>query len=592
MSLLDQFDHVWACDFEFQAQDGFRPCPLCMVAIELRSGCRIVLWADALSAHRHPPFDVGPRSLFVAYYASADMGCFLQLGWAMPVYVLDLYAEFRCMTNGFPLPCGSGLLGALVASGLDGMSAIQKEANRELVMRGGPYTAEERDRILRYCADDVDATLRLLQAMEPALQPQALIRGRYMRSAAKMEEAGVPIDTVTLARLRERWPCIQDDLITQVDADYGVFDGRSFIEARFARWLYDHHIQWPVLDSGSLALDDDTFGDMCKSHPEVMQLRELRASLSLMRLIRLAVGPDGRNRTLLSAFASSTGRNQPSTTRFIFGPATWLRGLILPGPEMAIAYVDYAQQEFGIAAALSGDNAMKDAYLSGDPYLGFAKRAGAAPADATRKSHGRVREQFKVTTLGVQYGMTEYGLAIQLGVSPVEARYLLQLHRRAFPVYWAWNDAVSNYGMLYSRLHTVFGWTLHVTAGTKPRSLRNFPMQANGAEILRMACCLATERGITVCAPVHDALLVEGPADCIEDVVAETQACMQEAGKIVLSGFPLSSDAKIIRYPDRYMDPRGVKMWSTVMSILDSQPGTADPQQPCEGSPSSPATPA
>ena len=68
----------------------------------------------------------------------------------------------------------------------------------------------------------------------------------------------------------------------------------------------------------------------------------------------VAVGADGRNRTLLSAFASRTGRNQPSNTEFIFGPAKWLRSLIRPEPGTALAYVDFSSQEMGIAAALSG----------------------------------------------------------------------------------------------------------------------------------------------------------------------------------------------------------------------------------------------
>ena len=93
-------------------------------------------------------------------------------------------------------------------------------------------------------------------------------------------------------------------------------------------------------------------------------------------------------------------------------------------------------------------------------------------------------------------------------------------------------------------------------------------MQASGAERLRLACCLATERGIRVCAPVHDALLVEGPVSEIEDVVAGTQAAMAEASRGVLGGFELRSDAKIVRYPERDVDPRGERMWSTVMQIL------------------------
>jgi hypothetical protein len=97
----------------------------------------------------------------------------------------------------------------------------------------------------------------------------------------------------------------------------------------------------------------------------------------------------------------------------------------------------------------------------------------------------------------------------------------------------------------------------------------NFPMQANGAEMLRLACCLATERGIRVCAPVHDALLIEGPADDIEHVVAETEAAMAEASRVVLNGFELRTDAKIVCHPDRYSDPRGVRIWGIVSRILD-----------------------
>jgi DNA polymerase-1 len=123
-------------------------------------------------------------------------------------------------------------------------------------------------------------------------------------------------------------------------------------------------------------------------------------------------------------------------------------------------------------------------------------------------------------------------------------------------------------GMLMSRLRTVFGWTVHVGPDANPRSLRNFPMQANGAEMLRLACCLAKERGIRVCAPVHDALLVEGDANEIEAVVADTQRAMREASAVVLLGFELRTDAKIICYPDHYMDERGAKMWERVWGIV------------------------
>src|SRR5690348_5604601 len=105
------YREVWCLDFEFRAPDGERPEPLCMVARDLRGGRELRLWRDQLEPGR-PPFRLDERALLVAYYASAELGCFLALGWPMPARVLDLFAEFRAATNGRSVPCGSGLLGA------------------------------------------------------------------------------------------------------------------------------------------------------------------------------------------------------------------------------------------------------------------------------------------------------------------------------------------------------------------------------------------------------------------------------------------------------------------------------------------------
>jgi hypothetical protein len=210
-------------DYEFTAQSGERPIPLCCVARELRTGQLARLWL-ADGAPVDPPYPVDSDTLFVAYYASAELDCHLALGWPMPARILDLYAEFRCLTAGLSVPCGFDLLGALVYHGLDGISAVKKESMRQLAMRGGPYTAAEQLALLNYCQTDVDALARLLPAMLPKIDlPRALLRGRFMAAAARIEWAGVSIDADTLTRLREDWTRIKARLIAAVDADYGVF---------------------------------------------------------------------------------------------------------------------------------------------------------------------------------------------------------------------------------------------------------------------------------------------------------------------------------------------------------------------------------
>jgi hypothetical protein len=653
----------------------------------------------------------------------------------MPSRIVDLFVEFRNLTSGLSVPCGSGLLGALAYFGIDGLDAAEKEEMRQLAMRGGPYSPDEQEALLTYCQSDVDSLARLLDAMLPHIDlPRALFRGRYMAAAARMEWAGIPIDTETFAHLCDRWGSIKGRLVREVDKDYGVFlpaghrsinpdsplgsailqeakeygidpyrladavdavwreereanaelhearraarketgltarainhwedAGRDYSEwpdldakarelarvhpalqigtgytsetgedttdyagrlwellrehderlppkhdpalirraaemlvesgddayrapmrfssERWADYLIRKGIPWPRLPTGELALDDDTFREMARAYPaEVAPIRELRHTLSQLRLQDLSVGSDGRNRYMLSAFRAKTGRNQPSNSKAIFGPSAWIRSLIRPAEGRAVAYCDWSAQELAIAAALSGDRVMQEAYRSGDPYLFLARKAGAVPETATKKTHPTEREQFKVVSLGVLYGLSAEGLARRLGVPPCRGRELLRMHQETFRRFWEWSEQVEMEGMLTGRLQTVFGWTVHVGTDANPRSLRNFPMQGNGAEMLRLACCLTTERGIRVCAPVHDALLVEADACDIDAVVIQTQEAMREASAIILNGFEVRVDAKVVRWPDRYMDERGKTMWETVNRLLaEAESAETDP---------------
>jgi DNA polymerase I-like protein with 3'-5' exonuclease and polymerase domains len=305
-------------------------------------------------------------------------------------------------------------------------------------------------------------------------------------------------------------------------------------------------------------------------HPQLRPLYELRSALGQLKEDGgLTIGADGRNRTSLRPFSTSSGRNAPSTTRFVFGKSTAFRSLIKPEPGMSVVYVDWSQQEFAIAGVLSGDANMLQAYRSGDPYLQFAKQAGAVPATATRHSHKGIREQFKTCMLGINYSMGAKSLARRLKQPLARGRELLEAHRRVYRDYWRWIEKVQDEAMLSGRLSAVFGWQVNVSRDANPRSLKNFPMQGNGAEMMRLACCLATERGIRVIAPVHDALLIESPSRFVQDAVASTKRAMAEASEVVLSGFTLRTDAEIISHPDRYRDARGAAFWSLLMRILE-----------------------
>ena len=185
---LDAFSAIWVIDFEFTA-------PLRVIAnADLPGRTRSAIgrdagavWSDALTDP--PPFG-GPHDLVVAFFATAEMGCYLALGWPRPVHLLDLYAEFRILTNDGE-PHGSSLLHACAAFGVSTIAAAEKDAGRTLAIRGGPYTNEERAQLLNYCASDVTTTTELFHRMQPRLDlGRALLRGRSMAAFACVEHVG------------------------------------------------------------------------------------------------------------------------------------------------------------------------------------------------------------------------------------------------------------------------------------------------------------------------------------------------------------------------------------------------------------------
>jgi DNA polymerase-1 len=584
---LDQFREVVLCDFEFDPKQPGNKIEhvVCGVFHMLKSGTTLRLWRDQLGPV--PPYPTGPDVLFVAYNIVAEMSCHLALGWPAPERVLDLYAEYLARINTFrpkgTKPPDAKLITALADFGLDTIGAEEKKAMITLILSGGPWTEQQQQDILDYCESDVLALERLLPAMLPIIDlPHALYRGRYMCAVAAIERNGIPIDRLALTRLHKHWQRVHHRLIAEYDK-FGIYDaGGSFSSTRFQELLTRLDIAWPCYADGTPDLRKETFRDMADTPgaSAIAPLCKLRNALSGLRLgIGLLVGDDNRNRTTLFPFRSTTGRNQPSNAKFIFGCARWLRGLIKPPPGHAVAYLDYKQQEFGIAAALSGDEAMMAAYRSGDPYLGFAKQAGAVPADATDKTHPTERGLFKQAVLATQYGQGAKALALRIarpGINmPWEmiARDLLESHRRTFRVFWKWNQAYVDTAQINGCARTLFGWPALVLENSNPRTIANFPMQGNGAEMTRIAACLAVERGIEVCATVHDAVLICAATDRIEQDTEAMRACMAEASRVVLNGFELGVDAKIVRHPDRYMDERNgsQEMWDRVWSIIEEE---------------------
>src|SRR5208337_1509523 len=108
------------------------------------------------------------RAVWVGYYTTGDLACFKALGWPIPEYLIDLYAEHYCLiNNGDGFGDGPteklGLLDALCHYGEEpSVTAAEKKLNRDLALEDRALTADEMAKLLAYNLGDARDTARLL----------------------------------------------------------------------------------------------------------------------------------------------------------------------------------------------------------------------------------------------------------------------------------------------------------------------------------------------------------------------------------------------------------------------------------------------
>jgi DNA polymerase I len=254
---------------------------------------------------------------------------------------------------------------------------------------------------------------------------------------------------------------------------------------------------------------------------------------------------------------------------------SWIHGLIAPPPGWGMALLDWKAQEIGLVAGLSGDAALIADFQAGDPHINFAIRAEMAPAGADAESHGDVRNLVKPITLGMNYGMTKYGVAAQSGRSLLWAEAIIAAYRQAYRVSVRWRDDTSVQALFDERISSVFGWPMAVHAGTKKSTLLNYPAQSNGAECMRLAAIAAHEAGIRVAAPAHDAFWIMAPLPELDDTTAAMTEIMLRAGRVV-AGITIPVEvAAVVRWPHCLGDTRkgkakGHAMWTAIEALLAS----------------------
>ncbi|WP_172442736.1 DNA polymerase [Aeromonas dhakensis] len=230
------------------------------------------------------------------------------------------------------------------------------------------------------------------------------------------------------------------------------------------------------------------------------------------------------------AFAASTGRS------VIYGPSlTSLKKKFWPfilNPISGYLYIllDFGQQEPAIAACFASDRELQTAYQQGDLYEQIGKHPRLA---------GLSRATLKKLILPYSYGQSAGAYAKEHDIPVTEAQR-------------SWNALGDIFNLINQELNRrsqqafrdgfvrCLDWGAHVTPLSNPRAVRNWPVQAAGADIMRRSVIGLAEAGIDLRLTVHDSFLIRVPIAEQEQQVAKAITVLKQASASVLGGFELN----------------------------------------------------
>ena len=346
----------------------------------------------------------------IGYAISAEAGSRLNIGWKLPSPAVCLYAEYMTIHNtemsrgDDSKEPGPGLIEACKRYGVPAMDRAHKEDMRSLAYTKDNHTPEEIAILQDYAIDDCWMTARLFVAMRPDIDLlRAPIRGAFMLEIERMRWRGFPIDVEIYHRAKRHAPAIVSKMRVGLNRKLGgdVYFGDVFKRSTMVQLMRRNGIPVPIdPKTGKESCATKLVKSMIETYPLLKHYYEDKRMIDAIKNLKLEIGADGRNRSWLNPFGQKTGRNNPSTNRYLFGLPHTMRSLMRPLPGMAIAQVDDGAQEIGIAAGLSRDPLLIADYLSGDPYRQFAK-ASLGIENPTKQQ----RQVYKATVLGRIYGL-------------------------------------------------------------------------------------------------------------------------------------------------------------------------------------------
>ena len=547
--LCKDFEFIVAWDTEFKGDikdAGELNDPVCSVFKELKSGTITKHFGKTLDALPYP----SNKTLYIAHHVGAEAHTCLSYGLKLPKYWWDTMEEDKKLN--FGKVNGHSLLACCKRYGIQTISAdLKKYFIHELILPNDDYTESQRSKILDYCLSDVIANEELFYAQIKELEKvkrheapgtlihQAIFAGAAKAATAKVEFDGIPVNTELLATIQENFPAIKEKMIAELNAELDVFENGVMKDEKFYEMVKRNDLLsvWPVTKTGKLKTDEATLEIFRKNCSDIEKYYLADQFISSQKLKGYVVGPDGRARTDYRMYGLKTGRTNPSTSRHPFNAPKCMRNLVRADADKICVNFDYRSQEIFIAAYLSGDPQLIAAVEDGDPYIYTARLVKAVPQGATKKSNPVERNNYKTTLLACLYRQGPKNMSTRMGINiDYGTDYQVKI-KNTYQEYFIFIKKLVDKTLIKGFCSTKYGFRYYLKPGAdyNPRTFYNFPIQAHGSEMLRLALVNLVEAGIEVNALIHDGIIVHLDRKKFRKQFIKTKKILEDASRKILN---------------------------------------------------------
>jgi DNA polymerase-1 len=371
---------------------------------------------------------------------------------------------------------------------------------------------------------------------------------------ARMERAGVKIDTVALGKMStelEREIAAKAKEIYEVAGmEFNVGSPKQLGDVLFNRMNLPKPVKYGKGRMISTAVD--VLEELAENHSiarmvlDYRQLTKLKSTYvdALPALINPATG---RLHTTFGQTGTATGRlssanpnlqNIPIRTELGRG----IRAAFIAEPGHVLLTADYSQIELRLLAHFSRDPLLVEAYRRGDDiHTLTASQVFGVPPLMVTADH---RRQAKVVNFGIVYGLSAFGLSQQLGIEPGEAKQFIAAYFEKYKGVRAFIDKTLEEARRDMKVRTLFGRVRPIPdinsknanqRGFAERTAVNTPLQGTAADLIKVAMiridAALRERGLKsrMTLQVHDELVFEVPENEVEIMQPLVREHMEKA---------------------------------------------------------------